>query len=87
MILLIDRNSNATWLMTLPLPAVTPKTVAKLTQNSEKQKVLTDIFLVFNIVRLGQLKSLLLEVLPFWKKLSHYLHAVVSIAAVSSTHF
>lgn len=45
------------------------------------------IFLVFNIVRLGQLKSLLLEVLPFWKKLSHYLHAVVSIAAVSSTHF
>ncbi len=48
MILLIDRNSNATWLMTLPLPAVTPKTVAKLTQNSGKQKVLTDIFLVFN---------------------------------------
>jgi len=34
--------------MTLPLPAVTPKTVAKLTQNSGKQKVLTDIFLVFN---------------------------------------
>jgi hypothetical protein len=30
--------------MTLPLPAVTPKTVAKLTQNSGKQKVLIDIF-------------------------------------------
>ncbi len=44
MILLIDRNSNATWLMTLPLPAVTPKTVAKLTQNSGKQKVLIDFF-------------------------------------------
>lgn len=44
MILLIDRNSNATWPMTLPLPAVTPKTVAKLTQNSGKQKVLIDFF-------------------------------------------
>ena len=52
MILLIDRNSNATWLMTLPLPAVTPKTVAKLTQNSGKQKVLIDFFWFLTVAAL-----------------------------------